>query len=66
MKRYTLNAKRFDVCALTEAIDGEYVKVIDMVDVLRTLVQKHTLDTEGVRIIIDELAVMGVGNDTQN
>ncbi len=63
MKRYTYNSH---TATLTEAPEGELIKVIDMVDVLRTLVQRNTLDTDGVRIIIDELAVMGVGNDTQN
>ncbi len=63
MKRYTYNVQ---TATLLEAKEGELVKVTDMVEVLRTLVQRNTLDSEGVRIIIDELAVMGVGNETQN
>lgn len=64
MKRYTLNTEQFDLCTLTECEAGEYIKVSDMVEIMRQLVQSNNLHPDGVKMIINELAVMGVGSES--
>jgi len=53
MKRYTIDV------SIRENCYGEFVKLNDVITLLQKLVQRNTLDKEGVLLVIDELAETG-------